>query len=132
MDKIIKLGISILVVVIIACLAVFFSGISGHSGTAAAGTDTIYFFYGEECPHCHNVLPLVINLTRKYPDANIQLLEIWHNETNNQTYTEVNAFAGLTPPGVPEVILGKTVLLGDRDIPVKLEGLIQDDLKKKH
>jgi hypothetical protein len=43
---------------------------------------------------------------------------------------KLNARLGVTDPGVPEVIVGTTVLVGDRDIPAKLESLIQDQLKK--
>ena len=24
---------------------------------------TVYFFYGEECPHCHDVMPFIRNLS---------------------------------------------------------------------
>jgi thiol-disulfide isomerase/thioredoxin len=131
MDKFIKIVVSVFVIIVIAGLAVFFSGVMGHSQTPPADTNTIYFFYGEECPHCHKVMPLVINLTQKYPGANIQILEVWHNQTNKKIFTEANAYAGITDKGVPEVILGRTVLLGDQEILDKLEGLVQDYLKKK-
>jgi thiol-disulfide isomerase/thioredoxin len=131
MDKLIKIAVSIFVIIVIACLAVFFSGALNHLQTPPAGTNTIYFFYGEECPHCHKVMPLVINLTQKYPGANIQILEVWHNQTNKKIFNEANTYAGITEKGVPEVILGRTVLLGDQEILDKLEGLVQDYLKKK-
>jgi len=130
MDKIIKIAFSLVGIIGVIFLAIFFSGILAHPSTV--GSNTIYFFYGEECPHCHNIMSFVINLSKKYPSADIHLLEIWHNQTNNQTYTEANLFAGITPPGVPEVVLGKTVLLGDREIPDKLETLVQDYVKKKN
>ena len=77
-------------------------------------------------------MPFMDNITQKYPDANIQFLEVWHNQTNQEIYTQANAAAGIsTPPGVPEVVIGKTVLVGERDIPDRLEALVQDYLKKK-
>jgi thiol-disulfide isomerase/thioredoxin len=128
MDKTIKIVAAILAVVVIVSMAVLFSGTPAQKETAPT---ILYFFYGEECPHCHNVMPFINNMTKKYPDVDIRLLEIWHNETNQQIYQQVFADAGATPPGVPSVVFGKTVLVGDRDIPAKLEGVIQDDLKKK-
>jgi protein-disulfide isomerase len=36
----------------------------------------------------------------------------------------------VAPSGVPTVVIGETVLVGDVDIPAKLEGLILQRLKK--
>ena len=94
---------------------------------------TVYFFYGEECPHCHNVIPFIQNLSIKYPDVDFQILETWHNETNNALSKLLNQKLGVQNPGVPEVIVvgNNTPLIGDRDIPAYLEGVILEQLKKK-
>lgn len=129
MDRTIQIVAAILAVVIVASVVVIIS-----TPPAPEVQGPIYFFYGEECPHCHNVMPFVINMTKKYPDADIQILEIWHNQTNQLVYTKVNADAGINPPGVPEVVSGKTVLVGDAglsNITAHFEPLIQDYLKKK-
>jgi hypothetical protein len=97
---------------------------------AEPGPLTVYFFYGEECSHCHVVMPLVVNLSVQYPDAHIQILEIWHTAANNELYMKVNKQLGIAPPGVPEAVIGETVLVGERDIPAKLELLIIEKLKK--
>lgn len=138
MDKILKICAVLIIVVVIGCLAAFAGGflnqsLSETSGVTAipAGNLTVYFFYGEECPHCHVVMPFIINLTKKYPDVNFQILETWHNQTNQEISVEMNKEAGISNPGVPEVFIGKTVLIGERDIPDKLEGLIIEQLKKK-
>ena len=38
-------------------------------------------FYGSECPHCHNMEPLVAQLEK---EANVEVLriEVWHNDEN--------------------------------------------------
>jgi thiol-disulfide isomerase/thioredoxin len=94
---------------------------------------TVYFFYGEECPHCHNVLPFIQNLSTKYPDVDFVILETWHNETNNALFTSFNQKLGLKDSGVPEVIVAgnATPLIGDRDIPAYLEAVILEQLNKK-
>lgn len=39
-----------------------------------------YFFYGEECPHCHTMMPLVDKLIEE--GVEIKKMETWHNEEN--------------------------------------------------
>ena len=94
---------------------------------------TVYFFYGEECPHCHTVIPFIQNLSTKYPDVNFVMLETWHNETNNALFTSLNQKLGLQKSGVPEVIVvgNATPLIGSRDIPAYLEAVILEQLNKK-
>ena len=36
------------------------------------------FYYGEECPHCHHMMPLVDKLIGE--GREIQKFETWHNE----------------------------------------------------
>jgi thiol-disulfide isomerase/thioredoxin len=131
MDKIIKVVAGLVVVVVIASLAVFLAG-SPQLAAPSPSPATIYYFWGDGCPHCEDIRPFMDNITQKYPDANIQILEVWKNQSNQKIYLQVNAAAGLsTPPGVPEIVLGRTVLVGEKDIPAKLEALVQDYLKKK-
>lgn len=131
MDKIIKIVIAVLAIVVVASMAFLFTGtmatLDKESGTPA----TIYFFYGEECPHCHTIIPFVESMTQKYPDADIRILEVWHNQTNYALYQKANIAAGVKYASVPQVIIGKVVLTGGLEIPEKFEGLIQDHLKKK-
>jgi len=133
MDKTLKIvGVVGVIVAVIAGAYVLShpSLRSPGAGTVPGNSLTVYFFYGEECPHCHVVMPLVINLSVKYPDAHIRILEVWHDTANNELYTKVNKQLGIAPPGVPEVVIGDTVLVGDRDIPEKLEDLIIKALEK--
>lgn len=133
MDKIIKIVIAVLAVVSIASAAVLFSGMIAvpDNGSGIRATDTIYFFYGEECAYCHDVMPFVQDMSRKYPDANIQILEVWHNQTNYALYQKANIAAGVKYASVPQVIIGKVVLTGGLEIPQNFEARIQEYLKKK-
>ncbi len=133
MDKIIKIVIALVAVVIVASAALLFSGMMAitDNDSGIRATDTIYFFYGEECAHCHTVIPFVQNMSRKYPDANIRILEVWHNQTNQKIYRDANIAAGVKSIAVPQVIIGKAVLTGGLEIPQNFEGLIQEYLKKK-
>ncbi|MDD1686223.1 hypothetical protein [Methanoregula sp.] len=134
MDKTLKIIAAVLAVVVVASIAVLATGtLTSSQKPAAAGASagTIYFFYGEECVHCHNVMPFILNMTKKYPEADIQLLEVWHNQTNNRIFQQALAAAGETTSGVPRVIAGTTVLTGEVEIPEQFESLIQASLKKK-
>jgi thiol-disulfide isomerase/thioredoxin len=136
MDKTIKIVLAVLAIVVVAGIAVLAHGTSAAVPKASgpvpgvSANDTIYFFYGEECSHCHKIMPFIINMTKKYPDANIRILEVWHNQTNQQIFQQANAAAGITTSGVPEVIAGTVVLTGEVEIPEKFESLIQEYQKK--
>jgi thiol-disulfide isomerase/thioredoxin len=133
MDKTIKIVAALLVIAVLGCAFVFISSSMRAVPSPlpmTPGNVTVYFFYGEECPHCHNVMPFMQSLQQKYPDVSFQLLETWHNETNAALDTTLNQKLGQQSPGVPEVIVGNVTLVGDKDIPDKLESVILDQKKK--
>jgi len=134
MDKVIKLIGAIVVVGLALSVAYMVAGTAGNSSPSpalqAGGGTPVYFFYGEGCPACHAVMPFIANLSKKYPEANIQVLEIWHNQTNQQTYNSVLSRLNRAPSGVPAVVIGETVLVGYVDIPEKLEALILQRLQR--
>lgn len=139
MDKILKISAALVLVVVLGCVAVFFIGIPGASaGVLSAGNPplagnlTVYFFYGEECPHCHAVMPLVINLSRKYPNVEFHILEIWHNQKNYDLYSRMNTELKNSRNGVPVAFVGTTIVYGGWEIPQYLEPVIVENLKKKN
>ncbi|MFA4846078.1 MAG: hypothetical protein WC654_05975 [Patescibacteria group bacterium] len=48
----------------------------------------LYFYYGEECPHCHQMLPIVDKLIKK--GIVIEKRETWHNEENAKQLEKVD------------------------------------------
>lgn len=44
----------------------------------------LYFFYGSECAHCHDVMPIVDKLIKE--GIMIVKLETWHNDDNADKY----------------------------------------------
>ena len=139
MDKILKISVALVLVVVLGCAAFFFIGIPGTSaGVQGAGNPppagnlTVYFFYGEECPHCHAVMPLVINLSRKYPNVEFHILEIWHNQKNYDLYSRMNTELKNSRNGVPVAFVGTTIVYGGWEIPQYLEPVIVENLKKKN
>jgi cytochrome c biogenesis protein CcdA len=83
----------------------------------AESGDKIYFFYGEGCPHCSQVLNFFEkeNLLDKYQ---IEKREIYFNHDNALLYTQM--LDDLNFPfqkrGVPIMIIGDRVLVGDLQI----------------
>lgn len=140
MDNTLKIVAGVLIAIMVTCV-VFFLVIPQPSVKSSSGAAdilvqdnvTVFFFYGEECPHCHNVIPFIQNLSKKYPEVDFLILETWHNETNNAISKSLNQKLAIQNSGVPEVIVtGNTSpLVGDRDIPAYLEGVILEQLKKK-
>jgi thiol-disulfide isomerase/thioredoxin len=123
----------LLIIVLLLAVLATTGCVSENKHTPPTAKVTVYFFYGEECPHCHNVMPFIRNLSEKYPDVDFQLLETWHNETNQALSHSLHQKLGLPNAGVPEVIVvgNNTPLIGDRAIPAELEGVILEQLKKK-
>jgi thiol-disulfide isomerase/thioredoxin len=137
MDNTLKIVAGVFIAILVAC-ALFFAIpqepaqiMVPVADTSVQGNVTVYFFYGEECPHCHNVMPFIQNLSKKYPDVDFRILETWHNETNQALSLSLHQKLGIPSAGVPEIIIGNVSLVGDRDIPARLESVILDELKKK-
>lgn len=129
MDKTMKTaGLALAGILILFAVVLLVPGVgTALSGTSPAGSEgptTVYFFYGEECPHCHDVMPLVLSLKEKYPDVDFQILEIWHNTENARIFMKVSRDLGSSQSGVPQAIVGDVVLVGGRDIPANLEQVI--------
>ena len=97
MDKTIKIVVAVLIIVIIGGAVIFIIPLMKSVPPATSGNEvsdagkvTVFFFYGEECPHCHNVMPFIQNLSDKYPEVDLQMLETWHNETNADISSMMN------------------------------------------
>lgn len=131
MDKIIKIAVGLFMIVALACAIFFVIPYQGEK-TPVSGNVTVYLFYGEECPHCHAIMPFVQSLRTKYPDVNFQILEIWHNTENQALSDSLNKKLGKKGVGVPEVIIGNVVLVGEKDIPAQLEAAIIAELNKRN
>jgi len=144
MDKTLKIAVAAVILVVIGCAAVLLTTHTTAAPTtpsafpvqqaAAPGNPTVYFFYGQECPHCANIEPLITKLAQAYPDVGFQSLETWHNATNADLMTQMDDQLNISKDerGVPEVIVSgnDTPLIGDRAIPAQLESAILAGLKK--
>lgn len=91
---------------------------------------TVYFFYGDGCSHCDIIMPFMDNISQKFPNETFVRMEIFYNTTNRDFADKLNAELNVTSPGVPEVIVGTTVLIGENDIAARLEQVILDKIKQ--
>ena len=137
MDKIRKIATGFFTFIILCPALVFaFSGTSpgqilqDNQVLSSDSNVTIYFFYGDGCSHCDNVLPFMNNISQKFPNETFIRMEIFTNTTNRNFADNLNGELNITSPGVPEVIVGKTVLIGENDIPARLEQVILDEINK--
>jgi thiol-disulfide isomerase/thioredoxin len=130
MDNTLKIVAGVVIAVLAVGVIFFVISQQPAAGTSVQSNVTVYFFYGEECPHCHTVMPFVESLKQKYPEVDIRILETWHNETNQALSLALHQKLGIKSAGVPEVIVGSVVLTGSVDIPAKLESAIIEELKK--
>jgi len=92
----------------------------------------VLLFWMDGCPHCHEVIDNVLPpLRQQYGrQLEIRMIEISTKEDIDRLY-EIGAGYGLKPEqiGVPFMIIGDQVLIGSRQIPDELPGLIERYLK---
>jgi cytochrome c biogenesis protein CcdA/glutaredoxin len=85
-----------------------------------AGTNTsipAYFFYGNGCSHCENVKPLVADLRAKYPELNLEMLEVNQNKTNLEKLLTMRIQYGLGTEGsIPTIFIGEDALVGETEV----------------
>ncbi len=79
---------------------------------AYAQNKTIYYFYGEECPHCKELKPFLDVLHKKYPEIIIKSFETWHNKSNSELFVKMSAACGTKVVGVPTFFIGHKPIIG--------------------
>ena len=127
MNRLIKLMLASLLVV---TLVLPWPGLA-QSASAAGAVVHAVLFYSPTCPHCHKVMTEDLPpLTQKYGDQ-LQILAVDTTQPGGQNLflTALQQFN--IPPeqrGVPTLVVGDQVLIGDLDIPQKFPGLIEQYL----
>jgi cytochrome c biogenesis protein CcdA/glutaredoxin len=92
-----------------------------------------YLFYGETCPHCHEVMDNFLpQVYQKYGDqVEHQYFEIWNDTDNYVTLLGLEMKLGVSEDyqgAVPALVIGDKVLVGGDEIPDKLESYIDEYL----
>lgn len=81
----------------------------------------IYLFYGQGCPHCERVKPVIDALVKKYPQVQLKTYEVYFNTTNQKMFEDFQQRYAVTEKGVPTLFIGDRVLIGETAIRNELE-----------
>ncbi len=86
------------------------------AGSGLAQTDkhnvTVYYFYGDGCPHCADAEPFLESLENKYPELTIQSFETWNNKSNSELFVKMSAACGSKVVGVPTIFVSHKPIIG--------------------
>ncbi len=91
----------------------------------AAEKTTVYFFWGEGCPHCAVEKPFLEEMEQKYPQLEVKSFETYKNKENMEVFEQVAQAYGIQASGVP------TTFIGDYDPIVGFADYMADDLESK-
>jgi len=92
-----------------------------------------FYFYGDTCPYCHTIISDYLpTVYEKYGDqVQSRYLEIYNNVENNHAMRGLMLKLDVPEDrqgAVPALIIGDKVLVGGNEIPVQLEGYIDEYL----
>jgi len=82
---------------------------------------SIYFFWGDGCPHCAAAKPFLAGLEEKYPSVTVRAFEVWHNEANRDLFIKMAAKYGFEPSAVPTIFIGDDYWIGYAEEPYARE-----------
>ena len=111
------------------------------AGTVMAKLDnapgvTLYFFWGEGCPHCEKAKPFLKELEQKYPALQIESCEVLEHRENIPRLMEMAKACNQEATSVPAFIIGNRMLSGfSPETAIELEQLIKsalDGVAAKH
>lgn len=75
---------------------------------------TVYFFWGDGCPHCEAMRPFLEELAAR-PGVELAAFEVWYDEGNRDWFARVAEAHGTEASGVPAVFAGGRYWVGDGD-----------------
>ena len=73
---------------------------------------TLYFFWGEGCPHCAAAKPFLADLQEAYPDLAVADFEVYTSPENQELFLAMAAHWGFDVTGVPTFFLGEDHWVG--------------------
>ena len=104
---------------------------SNQSENRNSADKTLYFFWGEGCPHCVAAKPFLAELQRKYPEVIISDYEVYNNQKNLDYLRDMAQLHGVEPKGVPIFFFGKKIFEGfNENIANEIEVTVSTGVKK--
>lgn len=83
----------------------------GRATTASSGV-TVYFFWGDGCPHCAALRPFLEELATR-DSVDLAAFEVWYDKANRDLFRRVAEAHDVEPDGVPAVFVSGAAWIGD-------------------
>jgi thiol-disulfide isomerase/thioredoxin len=107
------LAVAVVVVVVAAAFALASSpDAAAAASSRSAAPVTIYYFWGDGCPHCASLRPFLDELAA-LPGVELSAFEVWNDEGNRELFRRVAAAYGTEAGGVPAVFVAGGAWVGD-------------------
>lgn len=85
---------------------------SGANRVIAADPLTVYFFWGQGCPHCAKEEMFLEEMKSKYPQVAVRDFEVWKNPENQKILAALGEKLGVKISGVPFTVVGEKYFNG--------------------
>lgn len=102
---------------------------AGISAGSTVSVNAVYF-YGDNCPHCEKIKPVIDTISSRNPDLNLTRLEINNNAGNRQQLIDMSRRYGIPAPGIPAIFIGNRVLVGESEITNWFEAEISSERQR--
>ncbi|MFW5884991.1 MAG: hypothetical protein ACOCUF_02070 [Patescibacteria group bacterium] len=106
-------------------LVVFAFLFLGAFQAQASSKTTVYFFWGEGCPHCAEEKPFLEEMEEKYPELEVKMLETYKDKENSELFQEMAAAYGTQARGVP------VTFIGDHEPIIGFSGSMEPEIESK-
>jgi hypothetical protein len=97
--------------------------VAGFAQQAQKGSITMYFFWGQGCPHCEEMKSFIQEMQNTYPQLTVKSLETRNDPANNLLFNDMAKAYNKTADGVPGTFIGDKMIVGyakgETDIEVK-------------
>ncbi len=113
---------ALIVVVVVGGIIILLGNNAGPTGEVISESSnlagdpdkvTIYFFWGDGCPHCAAEKPFLEEWEDKYGnDIEIKMFETWKNSDNVVLFQEAAQAYGIQARGVPTTFIGEKNWVG--------------------
>ena len=80
--------------------------------SAAPGKATLYFFWGQGCPHCEEMKPFIAQIQNANPQITVKSREVFQDQTNAGLFAAMGDAYGKAESGVPTVFIGDKMIVG--------------------
>ncbi|MFW5962704.1 MAG: hypothetical protein ACOCQR_03715, partial [bacterium] len=92
-----------------------------------------YFFYSENCSYSAQAKPIVEELSKRYPEIEIENLKVWEDTENAKLFSEMMSNVTEGEAGVPTLIFNDTAFIGfSKDVYEQVEDEIRKVLNKEN